>query len=375
MKVHLIGSEEFSHEEFSEVLEFLQSFDGPVQFFEGKPARFRGHSLTEKQIIKDKFFRKEEVYYNICEYNDAIIPMKRIETNWKALFELCQQTREESSLPPTDLVILLTEIANEPNWFSALDPDNMCNGFVHTAEWEHYVRCSKVFPVAYLVASLVLQKHMFKDMQSLRKAVHEFPMGCINDFCRDKQQIILKLRTADICIDCMDLLKDKLQPPEIYQMLRIFEGVRIRMLFNQNFRPNLPPSRMQVTSCGKLFLQDYGNMEIKLTPLEKTLYLFFLNHPEGMMLHDLVDHKKELIAIYTRISTTGLLAEVHNGINGLVDVTSNSASEKISRIKAAFVKSVGEQLATHYYIQGERNGKKRIPLDRKLVKNEFNVMS
>jgi hypothetical protein len=83
-----------------------------------------------------------------------------------------------------------------------------------------------------------------------------------------------------------------------------------------------------------------------------------------MMLHDLVDHKKELIDIYSRISTTGLLAEIHNRINGLVDVTSNSANEKISRIKAAFVKSIGIDLAKHYYIHGEHGDKKLVPLQR-----------
>jgi hypothetical protein len=270
------------------------------------------------------------------------------------------------------LVILLTDLANKPNWFSALDPANPGNGFVHTAEWEHYVRCSGVFPVAYLVASLVLQKHMFRDMKALKKAVHQFPLGCINDFCEHKREIILKLRTADVCFDCMHLLKDTLKPLELQQMLNIFEGVRLRMLFNQNFRQNLRPSRLQVTSGGKIFLPEYGNIEIKLTPLEKTLYLFFIHHPEGVMLHDLVDHKEELRSISARISTSGLLAEIHSPINGLVDVTSNSASEKISKIKAAFVKAVGKELAKHYYVQGEHSEKKRVPLNRDLCVSDFN---
>ncbi|HEX5151291.1 MAG TPA: hypothetical protein VFW07_07570 [Parafilimonas sp.] len=371
MEVYLLCSKEFSQEKFNEVLEFLQSYDGPVRFLRAGPSRgFRDENVSLEDVDEERFFKQE---VRIC-YSRSLrkeIPEKRNEISWKSMFELCQQSRVENNLPGKDLVILLTNIANKANWFSALDPDNPCNGFVHTAEWEYYVNCSEVFPVAYLLASLVLQRHMFKDMESLQKAVHKRPLGCINDFCEHKRDIILKLRTADICIDCMHLLQDKLDPLEIQQILNILEGVRIRMLFNQNFRQNLKPSSMRITKHGKIFLPDYGNMEIKLTPLEKTLYIFFLNHPEGMMLHDLADHKEELRNIYSRISTSGLLAEINNRIDSLVDVTSNSVSEKMSKIRSAFVKSVGKDLAKSYYIQGEQNAVKGIPLDRCLVENGF----
>jgi hypothetical protein len=372
MKVYLLRSEEFSKEKYNEVLEFLQSYDGPVRFLRAGPVEaFRNPGISLKDVKKERFFKQEREISYLRECRIVEIPKMREVTSWKNLFELCKQARTENKLPANSLVILLTEIANETNWFSALDPANPGNGFVHTAEWEYYVNCSEVFPVAYLLASLVLQRYMFKDMEALWKSVHEHPLGCINDFCEHKRDIILKLRTADICIDCMHLLQGKLDPLEIQQMLDILEGVRVRMLFNQNFRQNLKPSRMRITRHGKIFLSDYGNMEIKLTPLEKTLYLFFLNHPEGLMLHDLVNHKEELIHIYSRISTSGLLAEIRNRIDSLVNVNSNSASAKMSKIRSAFVKSVGKDLARSYYIQGEPSAIKRILLKRDLVENSF----
>jgi hypothetical protein len=367
MNVHLIRSEEYSEDQFKELVDFLQSFDGPVQFIGAGPsAVFEKGSLVLKPVEKDGFFKQEEP--NLLYRLDlAQIPDERVYVCWKDLFSVCREYRKTHDLPGNDLVILLTEIANEYNWFSALDPSNCCNGFVHTDEWEHYVKCSGVFPVAYLIASLVMQKHLFKDMKALKKAMHTFPLGCINDFCEHKREIMLKLRTADVCHDCMTRIKDKLEPLQIQQLLNIFEGVRLRILFTQNFRQNLKPSTLRVTERGKIFLPNYGNVEIRLTPLEKTLYLFFLNHPEGIMLHDLVDHKEELRGIYARFSTSGLLAEIHRRVDSLVDVTSNSASEKISKIKAAFVKAIGKELAKHYYIQGEHSSPKFIPLnaDRK----------
>lgn len=208
---------------------------------------------------------------------------------------------------------------------------------------------------------------MFRDFQAFQNAIHQFPVGCINDFCHQKREIILKLRTADICIDCMHLLKDNLESATIQQILSILEGVRLQTLFNQNFRQNLQPSRMQVTVHGKIFLTDYGNIAIRLRPLEKTLCLFFLKHPEGLMLHDLARHREELKIIYSLISTSGLMTEIRDRIDSLVDVTSNSASEKIAKIKTAFERSVGKDLAKPYYIQGERGNNKRIPLNRDLV--------
>jgi hypothetical protein len=372
MNVYLLRSEEFSQEKYNEVLEFLQSFEGPVRFLGAASIQaVRNPGIFLEDVNKERFFKQER---DICYSRDLCmkqIPEKRKVTSSKNLFGLCNQARIENNLLSNSMVILLTEIANKANWFSGLDPANTYNGFVHTDEWDYYVNCSEVFPVAYLLASLVLQRHMFKSIASLQRAVHDRPMGCINDFCGHKRDIILKLRTADICIDCMHLLQDKVDLLEMQQMLNIFEGVRVRMLFNQNFRQTVKPSKIKITEQGKIFLSDYGNMEIKLTPLEKTLFLFFLNHPEGMMLHDLVDHKEELVRIYSGISTSGLLAEIRNRIDSLVNVNSNSASEKMSKIRSAFRKSVGKDLAKSYYIRGEQNGVKRILLNRDLVDNAF----
>ena len=371
MKVHLLRSKELSPGIFNEVVDFLSSFDGPIQFIGSDTSiEYDNNDIPVEQVDKERFF-KQDLPEGICMEAMCDIPDHRLQASWNDLFEWTADYRAENNIPAQDFVILLTEVANEYNWFSALDPANPNNGFVHADEWEHYIKSSPVFPIAYLVASLIFQKNMFSNMKELQDAVHEFPLGCINDFCHEKREIILKLRTADACGDCLDLLEGKLDPPEIQQVLNIFEGVRLRMLFTQNFRKNLKPSRLKVNNRNKIFLPDYGNMEVKLTPLEKTLYLFFLNHPEGVMLHDLVDHKAELREIYSRISTSGLLAEIHSRVDGLVNVNTNSASEKLSKIKTAFIKSVGPDLALHYYIQGENLNKKLIPLNREFMELKF----
>jgi len=126
-------------------------------------------------------------------------------------------------------------------------------------------------------------------------------------------------------------------------------------------------SRLTIDENYRIYLDDYGNMEIKMTPLPKTIFLFFLKHPEGMMLHDLVDHKQELLSIYRQISNSSEPKEIEKRINELVDMTNNSINEKCSRIKEAFVSQIDDSIAKHYYITGKRNEPKRIMLEASMI--------
>lgn len=56
---------------------------------------------------------------------------------------------------------------------------------------------------------------------------HKQPRGCFNDFCQRKDELSLKLRTADICGDCMQVYKDVGLPDELLaQTVRLNESVR-----------------------------------------------------------------------------------------------------------------------------------------------------
>ncbi len=42
----------------------------------------------------------------------------------------------------------------------------------------------------------------------------------------------------------------------------------------------------------RYILVDYGELEIKLNPLHKSLYLLFLSHPEGIYFSKMEDYEK-----------------------------------------------------------------------------------
>jgi hypothetical protein len=126
-------------------------------------------------------------------------------------------------------------------------------------------------------------------------------------------------------------------------------------------------SRLYINKGFRIFLPDYNNIEIEMTPLPKTLFLFMLKYPNGIMLKELYKHKQELLYIYGRISNRSDLDQMQNSINDMTNATSNSVNEKCSRIKEAFVSKIDERIASSYFITGERQEPKRISLDRNLV--------
>lgn len=131
-------------------------------------------------------------------------------------------------------------------------------------------------------------------------------------------------------------------------------------------QPGHKLSKLIIRSNGELFLEDY-DITLDLTPLQKTVYLFFLRHPDGIMFKDLAKYRTELESIYRRLSNRTSSSTMKASLDDLVNPFNNSMSEKCSRIKEAFLRHFHKELAQHYYVTGGRLTAKRILLDRSLV--------
>ena len=127
-------------------------------------------------------------------------------------------------------------------------------------------------------------------------------------------------------------------------------------------------SRMHITRDFHIYLNDYFDMEIFMTPLPKAVYILFLRHPEGITFKSLTDYRQELTDIYNRIKPAfGSTASLRS-IEAVTDPLSNSINENCSRIREAFVSKFDEHLAQNYIITGRRGEPKKILLPRTLVK-------
>ncbi|MFZ9301613.1 MAG: hypothetical protein ACO23V_11655 [Chitinophagaceae bacterium] len=378
MKVHLIPSNDLNGDLFTQVLGLLQAVPGVNKFISSGlgtiliPEEMREvEEIPDKMTFEKKIFEYPEVIRSRRATRTWTFPHFRRAARWHDIFHEIQEFRDEYQIPPDQFVILLTPTANRNNWFALLDENRPYNGFIHTDEWEHYISCDPAIPIAFEVVALALQKHIFQKYSDIERLTHERAIGCISDLCIKKSDIILKMRTADICPKCMTIVQEHLSLPEIHHALAILESLRVKMLFAQNFKQNSPPSRMTIGKGGRIFLTDYENIEIRMPSMEKALYILFLRHPEGLYLSSLENHRKELIDIYSRVSTRGMQEDMDKRINDLLNALRDQLSIKISRIKKAFTDAIGSSLADQYIIQGANAEKKSIKLSRDIVQNNF----
>ena len=164
--------------------------------------------------------------------------------------------------------------------------------------------------------------------------------------------------------------ESKILMKEIEERINILKqkGISAYILNKLILGENEKMSRLQITKDCRLFLPDYNNIEIRMTPLPKAVFLLFLKHPEGIMFSYLPDYREELLEIYKELKGPFYNeTEAKRSIWDVTDPLSNSINEKCSRIREAFVSQFDEDLARYYYVDGKRGEPKKIILSRDLV--------
>lgn len=379
MKIHLLRSHEVSSDLFFNVVTILKQFEGPLRFvtdpFENP---FDEKEIKDEPFDYDKFKTRQRVFKKVLESPKDIsnpilwrppFPDFIQEVSWDSIFERCNEYRDCNNIPDDEAVMLFTDYINEKNWFSGSDPSDNLNFFVHTGQWEFFLPCDPRFPVAYETIAEIFRVMLFGNFVEIMNHAHKRPRGCVNDFCVEKKDITFKLRTADLCPDChVAIINRSVDPGIVSQFFKTIDHIRVQMLFRERFKTTQQPSRLEIKgSDKKIFFVDLGNVELKLTPLEKTVYFLFLEHAEGLHLHEIYKYRSWMETLYGVLGNARSLPELKNSINQIADPTENSVSEKISRIRSKVIRLIGEELATHYIIEGPRAEKKKISLERNLV--------
>ena len=137
------------------------------------------------------------------------------------------------------------------------------------------------------------------------------------------------------------------------EFLKSFENIEVK-----------PLSSLEIDNTYNIYLKEYKK-EIKMHTLPKTLYIFFLRHPQGIYLKDISDHRDELLHIYRLLTRQGYsLEESQAKIDKMLDFTSNgNLNQYMSRISEAFRNELSTNLAKKYTISGKRNEIRYITLD------------
>lgn len=204
MKIHLVRTKLFPAAELKKVYELLLPHEGIMEFIlESSPILF-----------------EEEDY------------------DWEPFFDEMQKYREKELVPDEDFLICITELDNYQSWFSAFDLSGKNNIFVQGEDWENFIYAEKQYPITFEIIANILQKILFGDFFDMlnHHLIHEEPIGCINDFCKFKPEIDFKMRTADICRDCLQALEDKLGDTKLLkQSIDILENLRREMVHSRVF--------------------------------------------------------------------------------------------------------------------------------------------
>lgn len=363
MKIYLLKTPDLSEEEFLNVYNLLDTFEGPLKF-----------SKVNLDFDKEKFPFLTYPDFTIKYKSDSEISKfeHEIDTilSWEELFSLCTYYRETFKINPNDFVVVLTDRRNELNWFSKFDKKR--NIFVHTNEWDSFTNANPKYPIAYQIIENVMQFLMNLDIENAHNPyIHIRPKGCMNDFCQNKQEVILKLQTANICEVCLDKIHfENIDNDIIEQVFSIFEGVRNELIFKRRTKAKNSSIHLQitVTNQNKIFI---GNLEIRLTPLRKTLYLFFLRHKlnniDGILFNNLSDFREKIFEIYRQVAVEGETDKLKTRINALVNPLEDRFSQEKSKINAIISDTLGINIAKDYIISGGRNEPSKINISKDLI--------
>ncbi len=384
MNIHLLATPEYPQEEYNILLDFLQTNGQGFNFLPAaasyweqfEKSRFY-YKFGYQQRWADGYTMNFQFANTEPERANWLDTERRKPLSWREFFGLGEEYRQFLGLPDTDFVVVLTKRRNSLNWFSGIDDAERRNIFVQGSDWDIFLDCEPVFPMAYEILASVLQTLMgMGDSQKLYQIVHQRALGCMNDMCGQKSEIILKLRTADICPACVAHIKTAQIPIiTVRQILQVFEKIRSQVLYSQGFMSSVEISNIQITADFKIVFPDYDGIELKLSPAVKAVYLLFLSEPHGIKFVDMPNFVKKFEAIYSDISPRSNEKKIGTTAqNVCYDIRSgfNSLRKYVGDIKTAIEKTLTiyqPQALTIYHIIGKNGEAKSIQLAR--TKIEF----
>lgn len=124
--------------------------------------------------------------------------------------------------------------------------------------------------------------------------------------------------------------------------------------------------RLVIDGTRGIRFPDNGDVRIRLTPMERSLYILLLRYPQGIPVEDLYLYYDELVRIYEGHAVYSDLETIRDAVGALVDDYRTTLYTNVSRIKKKLTDKLGVRGALPYLITRE-DGIYRIPLSRSLV--------
>ena len=128
------------------------------------------------------------------------------------------------------------------------------------------------------------------------------------------------------------------------------------------------PQRLRITRDYRILLTDYGDMELKLMPMPKMLFILFLKHPEGIRSAELSNYRDEMLEIYERISPRLDRDAMAESIRNIAELRKNNFHSQKTRLSKALSEYFEDPALDEYQIScNMTTGRTNVRLDRTLV--------
>lgn len=244
------------------------------------------------------------------------------------------------------------------------DAQNLHHGFMACSGWSMN-HGAEYLHGTYFPLEEGNDEDILAQINSIVKELYERHTGGVN--CCVNRPSLEKEPTEDFADEQFNweinnLLEEVKERVDKLEQCGISRKLLMKMIIE---KPKL--SRLIVSKDMRIILPDYNNMEIKMEPINKAVFILFLRHPEGVVFKELPDYREELAEIYQDIKPLGLNERALQSIEDVTNPLLNSINEKCARIRGTFISQFDEDLAQHYYIYGSRGEAKKISLPRDLV--------
>jgi len=170
---------------------------------------------------------QNEFVFNLSE-NMPELPAPDLDDcySWDLLGSVLK--REKKQLKAQYLFGVLDEPI-EFNWFSrTLHDENIC--FITTKDWEYL----SPLPLDAYIAYEIVEN--FAEMFVGDVEAHDETRGCMFDMVAIKPHISFKMRTADICSECLDMLNQQLEAEQVEALIAMLEDVRRAAMKRNNLQ-------------------------------------------------------------------------------------------------------------------------------------------
>lgn len=308
MNIIVTALPQYPMEELDEVIRLLNSVPGTVKF------------------IKGEKIPTEILHLQIKDYS----AQKRL--SFTQYWEILNMYRIIAKIPTENYAVLISPNKHDENWFSGFKG---CNIFVDSNDWQYFSDKDSKYGIAFQIVENIIQSLMKLNIDDIfsEPNIHMESIGCINDFCGNKKEIMFKLRQGYICDSCVQrILNENIDIVVITHLKALIDSIRHAMVDNFSLILNqIPKEPIRVDEKGILTI---GKHIIRLGHQPKSLYYLFLNYMDGILTNGLDEYEEDLSEIYFTIrhpSTKTLKNNDKNNIKG--DILKIKKKEVLEAVK------------------------------------------